>query len=544
VENSPQSVAAFVVRCEGVEEVYNLTSSGMLRGVIARFVVERDIYLHQGRRRTRTVSAYFPYANPDGGLPVEAGKRYVIMGYNYSQGDRKPGWYNAIPAAKHMPNALYMDVISTAAEPVRLHTVNAMGVFESDIIQGLLRSGISAADFPMDILARIPVFDEELGYEGYTWFELDGTLEEALDSEQGAFIRTALSVAGISYNSLQVITTNDLNSFLRFNQRTAKITEGRAFNELETSNGERVCVISSQLAGINGLAVGDTLSLRLYPTAFTQVSMGNNIAWPPNPYHPKMNLTDALDFTVVGIYTGLTQEMNDHAISPNTVFIPAASFAGVGGLPSAGLHNLYDPPLLDTIIIPNGFVSEVSALIEETAEGYGAFFKFYDQGYSALKPVLSNLRFGMTWVLAFAAVVWVIILFMFSLFYIGRKRQETRLLFAFGVNKARRRRWVFIQCAVVIVLAQGLIAASAWPMYENILDTVVSAAETFTDTYRDYRLSEMNEAGGLQLRLPLDKTALGFLWTLAGETALLLLIAGIYSARAAVQRGLTARGAD
>jgi hypothetical protein len=333
------------------------------------------------------------------------------------------------------------------------------------------------------------------------------------------------------------------------------MAEGRAFNREEITKGSRVCIISAQLAEINGLRVGDNITLRKYPASITRVFVRDKFAWVPTPYHPGLHLTQPAEYTIVGIYQGPAQEMNDHAISPNTVFIPAASLTCIGGLPANEPTNNPDartnnspaesdserpsPPLLDTIIVPNGRISEVLSLIEETMEGYGMFFRFYDQGYSAMKPVLSNLRTGMMWIMVMAFAGWGIAVIMFSLFYIGRKRNETGLLFAVGVNRMRRIRWVFVQAAVVIVLAQCIILGATLPVYENILDTAVNAAESFTDSYRDYRLSEMQEAGGMQLRLPLDKTTLGLVVASASQTVLLFGVAIVLSIQVSKKKTLS-----
>jgi hypothetical protein len=533
VMKSPQSVAAFTAYCDRAENVYTWTGSELIRGTVAHFIVEKNIYLHHARRPTRTVTAYFPYANPDGSIPVEAGKQYAVMGTNYSQGDLPPGWYDAIPVNKNLPNGLYMDILNKGYSLVKVDTVTDFRYFESDVIRGLFRLGIGEKDMPIDILARTPEWDVELGSEGLTWFELTGSLEEALAFDTGANLHAALSVAEISHNSLQVFTTNDLNSFLRFNQYVVRMATGRAFNAKEVTDGLNVCVISQQLAEINGLHLGDTLTLRLYPTGLTPITVNKVTAWAQNPYHPSMPLTEPITFTIVGTYAGPSQEMNDHGISLNTVFIPAASFDGSGTGMNMGVRSPYNPPLLDTIIVPNGEITETMALMEETAEGFGMFFRFFDQGYAALKPVLTNLRIGLVWVMSLSAAGWVIAMVMFSLFYIGRKRQEAVLLHDLGVNERQRAFWVFIQCAAVIILAQGIILSATLPLYGTILDAAVSAAEAFTDTYRDYRLSDMNEAGGMQLRLPLDKTALGLIAATVGETFILFIIAGVLSIKAA-----------
>jgi len=551
IEQYPQFIAAFVVNCVEVEEVYDYNWSSIdpaiTRSFIADFRVEQDVYVHHARFPTQTVTGYFPCTNPDGSAPVQEGKRYLIVGQLYSQsGDiytDNPTWYNSLPLNRNMPNALYIGILGSNVEIVDTAVINEMYEFSSNILPYLIRFGVNSDSLPMLVREMIPGYDPEIGYEGYTWFELDGSLEDALASDRGDFIKTALSVAEISHNSLMALTTDDINSIQRFNQRTNKFVEGRAFNAAEIAQGARVCVISEQLALLNDLSVGDSLPLRLYPTTLGNLSSGADSVWPPSAYHPGLELTEAADYVIVGIYSGLAQEMRDHSISPNIVIIPASSFEGAQGTPTARMnYSSYDPPLLYTIIVPNDGIEEGKALIESAAQGFGGFFRFFDQGYATLKPILSNLRFSMTWILALAAVGWLIAVAMFSVFYIGRKGKEIALLYGIGVSKLRGFLWVYMQSAFVIVIGQCIVLAVSVTFFSNILEAAVSATTSFTEIYRDFTLSDMNIAGGVRLALPLETSPSGVILATSGIAVLLLAAAGFFSARVAKRSSLMIRG--
>jgi hypothetical protein len=578
LESSPQSAAAFVVFCESTEETYHVNfdeEAGkyrLMRSTLARFTVEQNVYLHSGRYSTRTVTGYFPYSNPDGSAPVVEGKRYLIAGTRYNQGSYSPTWYNAFPG-KDIANGLYMDILGDRYDIVEVGTLSDLGDIDQDVNVLLQRNyGVTAGDLPLAIAARAPVYDDALSYEGCTWFELDGSLEDALASDRGADIRTALSVAEATYNSVSVITTDDLNSFLRFNQRIARIVEGRAFRADEIEGGSRVCVISGQLAELNGFAVGDSIALRIYPTFLSRTDS----AWHPNPYHPYLAMTEPTEYRIVGIYSGPTQEMNDNAISPNTVIIPASSFSGIesdalGGLEARSANSLladvfgrnagsttvggeslqpgvgqppptirYAPPVLDTIIIPNGSLDEAKAQIETMAGWCAPFFRYYDQGYATLKPVLANLRVSLAWVLCLSAVGWVVALVMFSLFYIGRKRKETSLLSGIGVGRAECALWVFAQGALVVALSCCIVIGVSLPLYGDVLDESVSASREYTDSLRDYTLSDA-ETVGVQLILPVEKEPAGVFAAAVGELVLLLAVSALLSLRVSKRRSLSER---
>ena len=554
IVEAPQFSAAFVVTCDRTEKVYNIVYDGneyrIIRATVAFFNIEEDVFRHAARFETRSMTGYFPYSNADGSIPVEVGKRYLITGNRFAQYGTTsiinpisfPSWYNSIPLI-NIPNGLYIDVLSANKSIIDVDTVHSFDSLHPDLVRSLQNwYGFDESSFPLSIGAQVPEFDSDIGCEGFTWFELDGSLEKAHDSQHGNAIDIALGVVEKTYNSLMVMTTNNPNSLLRFNQRTVRMADGRPFSDSEIKNGAQVCLISEQLAQENSLNVGDTLPLQIYPTHLSQSEIGNASIWLPVAYDPRTPISDPQMFKIVGIYRGPSQEMNDHAIYLNTVIIPSSSYSQQEYTLEGAwrVRNQYYPPVLDTIIVPNGEINETRTVIDSLTEGYSRFFRFYDQGYSSLKPVLANLRTGMTWILTLAFVGWGVAAVMFSLFYVNRKKHDTAMLEAIGVRKARRFRWVFVQCAAVIIIAQCIILGVTTQVYSEVLDSVVSASESFTGSYRDYTLSEMDESGGLQLTLPLDRTTLGLILTSTGQTIALLATAWCLSLTAAKSRSLAA----
>jgi len=544
VEGSPQSIASFVVTCSGTEEVFQWNGNELIRALVADFIVEDAVIVHEGRYYTRTVTGYFPYRNPDGTTPVEEGKRYLIVGANYAQGETGPSWYLDIPASK-MNNALNMDVLGSSVNTVEAGVFNSMQELEeyNDAIASAVRMrGVTAESFPLSINDRVPVWSQEAAFEGATWFLLEGSLDDALLSSQREQISLALSLAETSCNSLMVLTTNELNSIPRFNQYANRIVEGRGFNSQEIREGSRVCVISDFLAVINGLTVGDTLSMSIYPTILYKTGFDS---WIPRAYHPANGLTEPIEYTIVGIYKGLSQDMTELAITPNTVIIPSNSFKGAGEMVAGKLWGQpYDPPILNTIITPNEEIPETKAKIDSLADGWGGLFRFYDQGYSTLKPVLANLRHGMTWIAAVSIACWVIAVVLFSMFYVKRKRNEIELLRCIGVSKRDGYRWVLTQSTVVILAAQIIALTVSVLLFSDLLDTAIKTAVEFTDAYRDLLLSEINIAGGIKVQLQLDKALIGVIMPAVTSTMLMLLNTGALLFRITNRSSLIKRGVE
>ena len=553
LENSPQTAAAFVVKCTETMGSFKLGYGfeSIDRAYIGFFEVEQEIYLHHGRSQMRTLAAYFPASNPDGSPPVTEGKRYIISGHGLAQGDRGPSWYDywSFPSNITFPSALLVSPVSRISDFEIVDSFDAFHELPTDLgIFFTTSLGMQnvAEVFPLDIREVIPKVDDALGHEGVAWFEIEGSLEEALASERGEEIQTALDVVRISYNSLQVLTTNDVNSIFRFNQRVNRIDEGRTFSRADYETSARVCLISRQLADENGLSAGDKLDLQLYNANLQYIPTSEiESAWTPSLYHPSLPLTEPIEYEIIGVYSGLTQEMRDHSVSPNTVIIPASSFdENPEGNPMVRTMYAFSPPLLNTIIIPNGETEEAKAKIDELVEGYSGFFRYYDQGYARLVPILENLRFGMSWILGLSAISWFVALMMFSLFYTGRRIKEMSLLYGLGVSKAKCFLWVFAQCAVIIIIANIIVVSALLPVYENILESALYISSEFTEVYRNFILSDMNVAGGIRFTLPLDRTLLGLIAAVVGCTVVLLTVSSVIILRATKNRWKSRQGVE
>jgi hypothetical protein len=191
------------------------------------------------------------------------------------------------------------------------------------------------------------------------------------------------------------------------------------------------------------------------------------------------------------------------------VIVPDRSVGGIEGSGFTRLQIPYTPPILiDTVVIPNGEVDTVRSMINERIGGYGRFFRFYDQGYSSVRETMTNLFIGLTWIFAFSSVGWVVAVIIFSLYFIKRKRPESVLLHAIGIGKAKRFKWIFIQSAVIIILAQGIAVVAIYPQYETIMDTVISTAKDFTNPDRYVIFSDSEDAEGIRNEMPINKDPL------------------------------------
>lgn len=83
-------------------------------------------------------------------------------------------------------------------------------------------------------------------------FELRSTLEGELAGENGSEITRRLHECEIGNHSVDVISTECVNSILQFNQNDLYLTEGRHFTEEEHATAAQACLMSERLALKNG----------------------------------------------------------------------------------------------------------------------------------------------------------------------------------------------------------------------------------------------------------------------------------------------------
>jgi hypothetical protein len=562
---SPQAMAAFIVTCTGIDDGYYVgygdyawdsrtqtvipvqnAGSHIIRSYTASFRVDEMLHLHDayGSMKPRSLQISIQRYT-DGSFPVEKSKQYVVT-----------GWYQAMGMQGYLTPAVpYTDSVAVDTGIITCEQDLAdlkRELSTSSHLSWLSHYNIWEHMLPLQV-KEYRIERPVDGESGYPIYALDGSVEAAVASEQGGPLNNALKRVEATVNSFPVLTTNDPNSFFKFNQRRNLLSDGRVFTAKEARNGAKVCLVSVKFAEANHLTVGDTLPLQLYNTVFgrlTQTVMFDGAPsversfWVPSTYHPDLEISEAVSYTVIGIYNSVTVDSGDYAIPPSTVIIPDRSFGSVEGVP---VNRFYAPahmPLLtDGLIVPNGGIEKTRAVIDGIADGYGNLFRFYDQGYVTLRTSLLNLRFAMAWVFALSGAGWGIVAFMFCLFYVARKRKETAVLYAVGVSKTKRFGWVFAQSAVLIFAAAGIALAASLPVYGDILAATAVAAEEFTLALRDLTLSDAAEYG-MRARMPLSPVPLALYITAAACMILLLTAAGFMSQRLALFKSLNAKKED
>ena len=561
---SGQAIAAFIVTCEKIDTdtilmnnpyswMYNYGVDPSIYQTIDRvpfiqesssatFTVNEILHLQSSHTEPRYIRVNFD-ANHDGSAPFERGKQYIIIG-----GYDKSSTFGIGELVIEKPNVEIKNAV--------IGQVHNNEELDSILSLTLWWDGyeLEEESFPVDIksfmFTREPVAND--GW--YSFVEVTGSVEETLTSVQGQLMREALENADVSTRSFQVITTNNPNSLLRFNQNRNLFAEGRSFSSAEIEEGARVCLVSRQFAEQNELTVGDTLPLQMYNSVIGALAItyleaeaggyATDNFWIPSLYSSNLEISPETEFTIVGVYNTLRLDRSEFSIPPNTVIIPDGSIGELAGEAISRFDTSFQTPMLaDSMIVPNGRINEIKAAIDDVLPGYGGLFRFYDQGYNSLVRALGNLRFGMTWILSLSAAGWVAVLFIFLMFYVTRRRKEASLLYAIGVSRAKRFIWVYSQCTILILLALGISIAVSLPLYGDILDIAGGTVQEFTDSFRDLTLSVAVDSG-LRSRIPLDRSPIALIITVAGGAAITLVAAGVLSSRSAAFKSLNEKRGD
>jgi hypothetical protein len=256
-------------------------------------------------------------------------------------------------------------------------------------------------------------------------------------------------------------------------------------------------------------------------------------------------------FEIVGIYNAPRAQLLDpHSIPLNTIFIPDNSFEGFpyeGGDIPQWFQFQSESPMLNMIVIPNGRNEEFREAINTLIPGYGNFFSIYDQGYSIVRGALDNLLRGGTLIITLCLAGWLISEIVFCLFYVMRKKKEVGLLYAMGFSRKSRFRWVFMQCLIVVILAQIIAFTTSSMLYGQILSYANNAVEadiqdalTADTEFTDADIVEDGAQRGVTLLQDPWAVPLG----IGGGMLLLLLFSGGISA-SIVKKGIQVlRGAD
>ena len=317
-------------------------------------------------------------------------------------------------------------------------------------------------------------------YSVPTIAHLEGKVEDFLASAEGQPWQKALDAIAINNQCFPILGVDNLNYIADFIRQKARISQGRDFTAEELSDGTKVCILSESLAEANGIAVGDTITLRYYEydydspyqTFLLENPMAAGIQSPAAIYYTATTpfVNEGASYTVVGLYRNNgweDPENNIYSFTPNTVFVPKASVSGTMDYADQGLFR--------TIVLENGSMAAFRSATE--AAGYGNLFTYYDQGYSEVQGQMTNFRD-----MANKAVITGIVLAgaMFLIYLLLLPMQQKKTLYtmtSLGASPFHKLRHV-LSCVLVHMTPGAVIGfALSQLLWQQVSDKLITASE-------------------------------------------------------------------
>ena len=361
------------------------------------------------------------------------------------------------------PNTEYIASISGLSSSS--NTFNAANSLYKIQTFGVARDKFFRSNYYCYSIGRSEYVSREYPYENPFWIyeydELKSKPEMLKKYEQIA------RAYYINSRSFGVMTTNDLTGIPAFHLGNMFIPEGRMITEEEYASGAKVCMISTDLAKLQGWNVGDKIDFSFYEyNNFVNATIWGSRLSPRYTYTDPDHFFDNGEYEIVGTYnvrplTG-TSAVSASAVSVpwNTIYIPEKS------LENAPAEE--DRPVtgaLLTIWLENGkiepFIERMNELgITGAKQGdYEARFTFYDQGYSRIQPSLEALSGTAELLLILSSSLLVIAALLLAFFYAQSQKQSIGTMRLLGCSKARAFAAVMLS-ALIIAVTGALIGAT------------------------------------------------------------------------------------
>lgn len=313
-------------------------------------------------------------------------------------------------------------------------------------------------------------------YQIPTIARLDGTVEDFLNSEDGAPWKTALEQSAVNNQAFNIIGVDKMDYLADFSLQRSRISEGRDFTAEELESGSRVCIIHDSLAKENGIHLGDTITANLYSADYglPYQQLGKRTLNPSTPfYFSTTPFEETAEYTVVGIWHGEkvwpdVAYVSEYAFSPNTIFVPKSSV-------QASMEEC-DSIVFNTLMIQNAKIEEFHELAMNS--GYAGRFKYNDQNYSTIAANFHNYDSLARQMLIVGTVLYAVLLLLFLLLYPGAQKRTVLSMQSFGAGFFRRFGHVMVSSLGIVIpssLLGGWIGGQLWG---RLVTALQSSAES------------------------------------------------------------------
>ena len=322
-------------------------------------------------------------------------------------------------------------------------------------------------------------------YKIPTIARLNGTVEEFLNSADGAEWKAAMERDAVNNNAFLTIGVDNLGYLIDFVRGDSVITSGRDFTIDEREGGGRVCIMHEALAAQNGLSVGDKVTMNFYhgdkDIPYDKKATGWGEFLVPNAafYYKTNPIVETAEYTIVGLWRGelLWPDVreNEYSFSPNTIFVPE------GSAETEFDHS--ESILYMTPVVQNGKLEEFRHLAEEG--GFSNCFTYYDRGYSLIMKNFINYENMAVQVLAIGCTIYGVIILLYLMFYPGSYSKSVRTMESLGVSYFKRVAFVWGSSMFILTLSTLLGSFAGTYLWKYAVDALKTSAGTAAELLVD-----------------------------------------------------------
>lgn len=288
-----------------------------------------------------------------------------------------------------------------------------------------------------------------------------------------------------SSHTLTILLTDDFESILAFHQHKALITHGQPMSKEDYLAGNRVCLISNDLASSNGLELGDSISITFSTHSF--MVFDNEVRTGVSIDHRKISGQES--FEIIGFYKVVEKIPGPYGLSPDTVLIPRQS---ISYWPDD--YITYDNHI--SFRLPNGKVEE---FLDDVGKYQlpGLKFTFYDQGYSKAVGALTTMQKtgGLLAVICILTGFGVVVLF--SLLFVAKQLPSIAIMYSLGTSRRKALGFLLTTVLIVSLLGAGGGGFAGYCLSEQVLAGVytknverIAAASAFSGVYGNDTLAD------------------------------------------------------
>lgn len=345
---------------------------------------------------------------------------------------------------------------------------------------------------------------------------------------------------------LPVCLTHSLDQLPAFHSRDVYLSEGRAITPEEFASGAKVCILPQTLMNLNGLAVGDKISLAMVcavegftPEFFETFHFNPGFTY--SALNPETSAAQAFfqaEYEIVGEYARAKESFDE--LYYDMILAPTAS------VPGWEEHVAYSAPMnrwSTSFQIPNGEILAFDAALHAAAPQASQLQIVYDDnGYEDVVQGLNHTRLSAALLLAAGAFSALSIIVLLLYFFVVRERKRTAIERSLGMSKTRCRISLLAGIMALALPAAAAGSGLGWLTMNNVpsptaeepvQEEVIIGEMALTGTahfYRNYSLWAENEHSDGDILL--DDTALAVqnMIYIAVPLGILLAIAGLAAA--------------